>query len=44
MKEEHIVVDEDVHRMVKVEALNNDMTMRDYIRYLVEKDKQKREK
>jgi len=39
MKEKHIIVNDNIHRKAKVQALMRDMTMKEYIEYLIDKDK-----
>ena len=39
MKQKHIVVSEETHNKLKKLAVMNDMTMMDYVAYLVNKEK-----
>ncbi len=38
-KQKHIVVSEETHRQLKKMAVMNDMTMMEYVAYLIDKEK-----
>ena len=40
-KEKVLLVDENTHKQVKQQALANDMTIKEYVQYLADKDKGK---
>lgn len=43
MKKIVIELEDDLHKKVKMQALSTDKTMKDYVRFILEKDLQKKE-
>ena len=44
MNEKHIIVDANIHKKAKTQALVRDMSMKEYIEYLLDQDKKQMQK